>query len=424
MSNNPRIAYVGMTHLGICSSIAAASKSFPTVGFSADRELVAALAAGRLPIVEPELDELLKASRANIGFSSEPNDLAACDVVYVAPDIPTDAAGGSDLTPIDALLDLAFEHVRSDAVIVVLSQVPPGFTRSRRRSGPALFYQVETLIFGRAVERATRPERFIVGCADSAEPLPLAFASFLGAFGCPVLAMRYESAELAKIAINCCLVASVATANTLAEICERIGADWTEIVPALRLDRRIGAYSYLNPGLGLAGGNLERDLATVVALGDSHGTEVGVVRAWQANSRYRRDWTLRTLHDAVLSGKADIKLALLGLAYKENTHSTKNSPALALLGALPPIAVTAYDPVVAPQRAWHPALAAAPDALAACKGADALVIMTPWPEFKSLQPRDIASQLRGKIVIDPFACLSRAACKAAGLAHFVLGAPF
>lgn len=421
MTRLPRIAYVGLTHLGICSAIAAASKGFPTFGFSPDADLVARLATSQLPVVEPGLDELLRNYRERIAFTADAAALHDCDVVFVALDVLTDDAGNSDLSPLNSLLDLVFRHARPESVIVILSQVPPGYTRTRVQAGRLLFYQVETLIFGRAVERATKPERFIVGCSDPRQPLPLAFAEFLNAFGCPILPMRFESAELAKIAINCCLVASVVTANTLAEICENIGADWSEILPALRLDRRIGPYSYLVPGLGIAGGNLERDLATIVKLGDAQGTDVGVVRAWQANSRSRRDWVLRKVHELVLTGRADPKLALLGLAYKENTHSTKNSPALSLLADLAPFGVIAYDPVVAVDGSWHPRLSGAADALAAAEGADALIIMTPWPQFKDIKPTDIASRLRGKIVIDPFACLDRSACHAAGLSYHTLG---
>ena len=115
-------------------------------------------------------------------------------------------------------------------------------------------------MFGRAVERATKPERFIVGSPDPGSALPPALDTYLRSFGCPILPMRLESAELAKISINCCLVASVSVTNTLAELCERIGADWSEIAPALRLDKRIGPFAYLSPGLGLAGGNLEREI--------------------------------------------------------------------------------------------------------------------------------------------------------------------
>ena len=421
MSGLPRVGYVGLTHLGVCSAIAAASKGFETIGFAPDPAAVAGLEAGRLHVVEPGLEQLLSAHRARVSFTSEPSRLASCDLIYVAPDVPTDDRGNSDLSPLTELLDLTFAHARPAATIVILSQVPPGFTRARQRPGIRLFYQVETLIFGRAVERATRPERFIVGCDDPTRPLPEAFARFLQAFGCPVLPMRFESAELTKIAINCCLVASVATANTLAEICEKTGADWSEIVPALRLDARIGPYAYIAPGLGIAGGNLERDLETVAQLGDALGTDVRVVRAWQRNSRYRREWLLRAVHEHVLATRNDPKLVLLGLAYKENTHSTKNSPALALLDALKPFAVTVYDPVVAPRSEWHPRLSRAVDVLTACEGGDALIISTPWLQFKQLRPSDIAARLRGRVVIDPFACLDRAKCAAAGLSHVTLG---
>src|ERR1019366_9349800 len=182
------------------------------------------------------------------------------DFVYLAPDIATDDEGRSDDGLLRDLIDLVLPVLRKDAVLVVLSQVEPGFTRSMSVPEPGLrYYQVETLVFGRAVERATKPERYIVGCADPSQPLHPQLKMVLDAFNCPILPMRYESAELAKVSINCCLVASVSVANTLAELCESIGADWSEIAPALKLDRRIGAYSYLAPGLGLAGGNLERD---------------------------------------------------------------------------------------------------------------------------------------------------------------------
>jgi UDPglucose 6-dehydrogenase len=420
MTALPTIAYAGMTHLGLCSAVGAASKGFSVVAYAADSTLVADLVAGRLPVVEPDLDDLLAANRARVQFTADAARLADADVIYVAPDVPTDDQGVSDLAPLDALLESVFAHARADAVIVVLSQVSPGYTRARQRAGRILHYQVETLIFGRAVERATKPERFIVGCADPVAPLPAALATFLAAFGCPILPMRYESAELCKIAINCCLVASVAVANTLAELCERIGADWTDIAPALKLDRRIGPYSYLAPGLGLAGGNLERDLATVCRLSDETGTDSGVVRAWIANSRYRKDWALRTLHAEVLAHTANPTLAVLGLAYKEDTHSTKNSPSLALLTQLAPFDIRVYDPVVPASAAPH-AVTAAKDSLDACAGADALLIMTPWKEFRALDSAAIAKTLRGRIVIDPYRVLDGAKVRAAGLRHLTLG---
>jgi UDPglucose 6-dehydrogenase len=420
MTTPPTIAYAGMTHLGLCSSVAAASKGFPTIGFAQDHSLIAALAAGRLPVVEPELDDLVAANRARLTFTADPARLATADVIYVAPDVPTNDQGVSDLAPLDQLLDLVLANTRPDTVVVVLSQVAPGFTRARQRAERVLYYQVETLIFGRAVERATKPERFIVGCANPAAPLPAPYATFLQTFGCPILPMRYESAELCKIANNCCLVASVSVANTLAELCERIGADWSDIVPALKLDRRIGQYSYLAPGLGLAGGNLERDLATVRRLSDQAGTDSGVVQAWIANSHYRKDWTLRTLHSEVLATTHDPQLGVLGLAYKEDTHSTKNSPSIALLTHLAPFKIRVFDPVVPATAAPHP-VTPATDALDACRACDAVLIMTPWHAFKTIDPHALAKAMRGRTVIDPYRVLDGAKVRAAGLRYLTLG---
>jgi UDPglucose 6-dehydrogenase len=233
--------------------------------------------------------------------------------------------------------------------------------------------------------------------------------------------MRYESAELAKISINMCLVASVSVANTMAEICEHIGADWSEIVPALKLDRRIGAYCYLAPGLGIAGGNLERDLATVCRYADQYGTDAGVVRAWIANSHHRRDWVLGVLYRDLLSTHAQPVIAVLGLAYKQDTHSVKNSPSIALLEHLKPFQVRVFDPVVPATAAGHPQCYGASTELEACEGADVVVIMTAWSQFGKIDPAQIAANLRGKLVLDPYAVLNGAACRNAGLRYRTLG---
>ena len=410
-----------MTHLGLVTGVSAAEKGFRVVCFDPDPARISPLSRGILPVSEPLLRELVEKNKARIEFTPDAVSLQACDVVFVAPDVQTDDLGGSDLGPINALLEQVFEASRKDATIVVLSQVPPGFTRNKQRDSRILYYQVETLIFGRAVERALHPERYIVGCADPAQPLPASYSAFLSAHGCPILPMRYESAELAKISINMCLVASVSVANTLAELCEHIGADWSEIVPALKLDRRIGQHSYLVPGLGIAGGNLERDLATVCNYADKYGTDAGVVRAWVANSRHRRDWALGVLYREILSKVDDPVIAVLGLAYKKDTHSVKNSPSIALLEHLKPFQVRVFDPVVAASAAPNHRCHSGTTELDACEGADALIVMTPWSQFAKLDPVDIAKKLRGTLVLDPYAVLGAATCRSAGLNYRTLG---
>jgi len=418
---HPTIGFVGMTHLGLVSGVSAAEKGFQVVCFDPDLARIAPMRQGVLPISEPQLDALVATNAQRILFSADTADLQTCDVVFVAPDVATDDQGRSDLGQINTLLELALKMARSDAVVVVLSQVPPGYTRGKQQSGRALYYQVETLIFGRAVERALYPERTIIGCSAPQEPLPSAYAAFLGAHKCPILQMRYESAELAKISINMCLVASISVANTMAEICEHIGADWSEIAPALKLDRRIGAFSYLAPGLGIAGGNLERDLATVCGYADLYGTDAGVVRAWIANSKYRRDWVLRVLYRDLLFTVVEPVIAVLGLAYKQDTHSVKNSPSIALLEQLQLFQVRVFDPIVPARLVDHPRCYSAASEIDACLGADTVVIMTPWSQFAQIDPAQIAAHLRGKLVVDPYAVLNGDACRNAGLQYSTLG---
>lgn len=412
-----KVGFAGMTHLGVNSAAGALVRGFDVVGYDADRAVIDKLRAGQAPVVEPALEETLRKHAAT--YTSDLSGLASCGLVYIAADVPTDDSGASDLAPIRTLIDQVWNALAPKAVLVILCQVPPGFTRGLNRPADRLYYQVETLVFGRALERATNPERFIVGCADPARPLPAALAEYLGRFGCPILPMRYESAELAKIAINCCLVSSISVANTLAELCERIGADWSEIAPSLKLDRRIGPHAYLSPGLGIAGGNLERDLATIIRFAEEHDTDASVVKAWVANSRHRRDWAVRTLRQQVLARNPKAAVAVWGLAYKENTHSTKNSPSLATLAQLSDVSLTVHDPVV--PASVHKAARGAKSALDAVRGADALMILTPWPEYREIAPARIREAMRGRVVLDPYGVLDRAAARVAGLEVHTLG---
>jgi len=222
--SRPVIGFAGMTHLGLVSATVTASRGFPTICFDPDPALIDKIKLGQLPVSEPDLPELLQANGKRQSFTAAIADLAGCDIVYIAADVPTNDRGESDLTNIHKLIDAIVAVLGPSAILVVLCQVPPGFTRALAAPPPARrYYQVETLVFGRAVERAANPERYIIGCADPSEPLDARLQTLLKAFGCPILPMRYESAELAKISINMCLVASIGTANTLAELCEAVG---------------------------------------------------------------------------------------------------------------------------------------------------------------------------------------------------------
>lgn len=428
------IGFAGLSHLGIVSSAAAAAKGFSVLGYDADEARCADLSAWKLPVHEDGLAELIAANSQKLKYTASLDDLRACDVVYISRDVPTDSENRSDTRPLVELARGVSANMAEGSALIVLSQVDPGFTRrlaadlrevlARKRI--QLYYQVETLIFGSAVVRAMRPERYMVGCANPELELHPALRSLLDSFGCPLFKMRYESAELAKISINFFLVASVTTTNTLAELCERIGADWSEIVPTLRLDARIGPHAYLSPGLGIAGGNLERDLATYIQLAARHGADDSLPKTFFSHSAHRKTWVLRTLHELVLSRTAYPVIAVWGLAYKPNTKFVKNAPSLELIQSLRGIRVKLYDPQ-ARLEAPIAGVEEVSSALEACKGAHALVIMTAWDEFKRIEPSDVAPLLSPagveprKTVLDPGAAWKSGHAARAGLRYLSLG---
>ncbi|MCH9770321.1 MAG: nucleotide sugar dehydrogenase [Gammaproteobacteria bacterium] len=393
------IGFYGMTHLGLVSAIATASKGFNVIGFDQDTNLIGRLQRQALPIEEPGLLELVRQNAQRLSFSANVNDLFAADLIYVAIDVPTDSNNHSNLEPIRYALEHLRGGLQNEQTIVVLSQVCPGFMRAMQFPAQQLFYQVETLIFGRAVERATQPERFIVGCADTGKALPTIFQEVLNSFDCPILTMRYESAELAKISINMYLVSSVMTSNLLAELATEVGANWQEVVPTLRLDKRIGEYAYLNPGLGIAGGNLERDMATILKLGKQHSTNTTIVQTWLDYSRYCRDWVWRCLQAQVFGKVAKPRICILGLAYKPNTHSTKNSQSLFLLSQLDGYTLYLHDPIVKLEHAGMKLSVAE-----AISDANVIIVMTACEEYKKLTAAEIGNSMV-EVVIDPHRAL-------------------
>ena len=426
------IGFAGLSHLGLVSSIAAAAKSGePVRAYDPDSSLCEQLRRGCLPIVEPELEALMARCNDKLQFDTDPTGLAECEVIYLAMDVPTDYQGNSELAPVRSLVERVASVASPGTALVVLSQVPPGFTRRLSLDIDALetrhlqlFYQVETLIFGQAVERALHPERIIVGCLGSDTSVPPAYRRFLEHFDCPVLVMRCESAELTKIAINMFLVSSVSTTNMLAGICEATGAEWSEIVPGLRLDRRIGEHAYLGPGLGIGGSNLVRDLATLQQIAAETGADAGLVQQWLELSRFRRDWALRVLHREVMAKLSNPVVSVWGLTYKPNTGSMVNSPALHLLESLGDCSTRTYDPVARLDRARYPDAVSCLNPIDAARNADVVLVMTPWDEFGRVDMRQLNATMRGRVIIDPFGVLAEAGCDMRGLDYHRLGSQY
>ena len=391
------IGFIGMTHLGIISSIACASKKFKTISYDEDFRLISFLKEKKFPIEEPKLISTLNKVKKYLHFTNNTKDLKKCDIVYFSYDVPTDNQGKSNTKLIKKKIDKILPLLSKKSIFVILCQVAPGFTKKINWPENQKFYQVETLVFGNAIDRALKPERIIIGSSNMKLSKKIDF--FVKSFNCPIICMNYESAELTKISINICLVSSITVANTLSEICEKIGANWNQIIPALKMDRRIGKFSYLNPGLGIAGGNLERDLTNIKELSLTNNTHSKIIDAFQSNSKYCSEWVYRKIKK-----QKTTKLAIWGVTYKENTHSIKNSPSIKNIKLLSNYRINLYDPIVNLDNLKLKTINYT-DKYKCLKDCEILAIFVPWDEFKEIDTEKFKKSFSGKLILDPYNAL-------------------
>ena len=189
---------------------------------------------------------------------------AIAPLVLIAQDTPVlNDTGARDTAPIKELIIQTYAMMKEGATLLVSSQVPPGFTRSL---GIPVYHMAETLRIKDAEERALNPEQIVIGCADPQAPLPIALLDYLVIFNCPVFQLTYEEAEFSKIAINMTLASQVDNTNRLSRAAAKIGANWANIVPVLRHDKRIGKHSYLTPGDWRQSQHLLRDHVTLTEI--------------------------------------------------------------------------------------------------------------------------------------------------------------
>lgn len=414
------IGIAGLSHLGLVTAVGLAEKGFQVLAWDPNPINVEDLKSGNTTISEPQLTELLSKNTNNIKFVKSCSELKNAELIYIALDTPTDETNSSDLYLVDKIIKAVINCLRKDTVLAILSQVPPGFTNSIDVPSCRLFYQVETLVLGEAVNRFLRPERFIIGCANPSKEIHPRLAKVLKKFNCPVLTMSYESAEIAKISINSILTSQISTTNMLSALCESIGADWSEIAPALRLDKRIGKKAYLKPGLGLAGGNLERDVSVLDDLTTRYKIENTQIKGWLKTSNIQKNWLHRKFLSLDLDKRQDPKVAVLGLAYKENTSSIKNSSAIHFLNQIRDYNVYVHDPVVKLlNMSW---LQQVDNSTEALKNADVLILATPWPEYQNLKLKTLHSLMKRPIIIDPSSLLSTQNPNKYGFKWICLGA--
>ena len=421
MKKNLNIGLVGLTHLGLSYLAVSSEKGFNVIGVDLDQNKISNLKKFNIEYDEPNLKKTIFKNRKKIIFSSNLSHLINCHVVFISQDVTTDHKGKSDFKSLKKLIKNTSKYLNRKSVLVILSQVQPGFTRKVHFDHDRLYYQVETLVFGKALARALKPERIIIGCKNSESKINQFLINYLNYFNCPIIKMKYESAELTKISINVLLAASITTTNVLAQACEKISADWYEIMPALQLDQRIGKKAYLKPGLGISGGNVERDVYSIRRILKKNKQPLSIIKAFQINSQYMKSWVCRILEkEKILSKKNKFSIGVLGLAYKENTNSVKNSPTLHLLKKLKNTKIRIYDTKAKLEKKIKNCTQVK-NVNFLIRNSNVIILMTPWPEFNKIDKILKAQKNRKIILIDPHRIMDFKVAKNKYIKYFTLG---
>jgi UDPglucose 6-dehydrogenase len=434
-----RLTVLGAGYLGATHAACMAELGFDVLALDADASHVADLAAGRLPLYESGLEELLnrglQSGRLRFTTSyAEAADFGDVHFVCVGtPQLP--GSQGADLSQVFGCLDELAPLLKRPCLIVGKSTTPVGTAAilAERVAGLApvgaaaeLAWNPEFLREGFAVADTLRPERIVAGVRSAAAESVLreVYEEPLAA-GIPFVVTDFATAELIKVAANSFLATKISFINAMAEVCEAADADVTKLAEAIGYDHRIG-HASMRPGLGFGGGCLPKDLRAFVTRADELGAGEAVsflrqVDAINTRRRARMVELARELAGGSLNGTS---VGVLGLAFKPDSDDIRDSPALDVAATIARLGarVTAYDPAAMDRaRKAHPELEYAGSVIDAATGADVLLLLTEWPEFREADPEVLGKAVARRHLADGRNALDPEMWRAAGWTYRALG---
>ena len=434
-----KLSVIGCGYLGTVHAAAMVELGHEVVGIDVDARRVESLSRGEAPFYEPGLPEILTSAIATgrLSFSTDIAAVAGSRVHFLAVGTPQRAgSNAADLRFVDAAVEGLIPHLRQEDLVVGKSTVPVGTAQRLARiieqgSGASLAWNPEFLREGLAVSDTIHPDRLVYGVPagergeTSVALLNEIYSSAVAAMT-PTVVTDYATAELVKVSANAFLATKISFINAMAEIAEVTGADVTQLADAIGFDARIGR-RFLNAGVGFGGGCLPKDIRAFRARAEELG--VGDSLSFLRNvdeinlRRRQKPVDLVVEHLGGVSGR---KIAVLGLSFKPESDDIRDSPALDVainlrgLGAN----VIATDPQAIPNsRARHPQLTFVETADEALANAEAVILVTEWPEYVGLDPVSTGELVANKLVIDGRNVLDAAAWRDAGWTYRGLGRP-
>jgi UDPglucose 6-dehydrogenase len=436
-----RISVIGCGYLGAVHAACMAKLGHEVVGIDVDERKISTLSAARAPFFEPGLDELLRdvQETGRLSFTTDISAAAGSAVHFICVGTPQKKGeNGADLRYVDAAVEALLPHVGPDAFVVGKSTVPVG-TASRlagilTESEPSahLVWNPEFLREGHAVQDTLSPDRLVYGVADGSEDhaavcvLDEVYAVPIST-GTPRLVTDHPTAELVKAAANSFLATKISFINAMAEVCEAAGADVTRLADAIGMDERIGR-KFLNAGIGFGGGCLPKDIRAFMARAGELGADQALTFLREVDSINMRRRTrvvelTRELCGGSLLGQ---HITVLGAAFKPESDDVRDSPALSIAAQLQlqGAVVTVTDPKALENAAKRfPELQYEPDLETAMSGADTLLLLTEWQQYKDLDPFEVSSGVAGLRILDGRNVLDAAKWRAAGWHYRGLGRP-
>jgi UDPglucose 6-dehydrogenase len=410
-----RIVMIGTGYVGLVSGACFSDFGHHVTCVDKDESKIAGLHAGRMPIWEPGLDDLVthNAERGRLKFTTNlPEGVDGADAVFIAVGTPARRGDGhADLSYVYAAAREIAENLKARTVVVTKSTVPVGTGDEISRilkengapEGTLVASNPEFLREGAAIRDFKIPDRIVVGAEEEhAREVLREIYRPLFLNKAPILFTGRRTAELIKYAANAFLATKISFINEVADLCEAVGADVQEVSRGIGLDNRIGP-KFLHAGPGYGGSCFPKDTLALLQTAQTHGVPMQIVDSVIKVNDQRKDSMADRVREQLggeLQGK---RVAVLGLTFKPNTDDMRDAPSLALIKGLQEggATVTAFDPVGREQaEPMLPGVEFAEDAFAAAKDADALVLVTEWDEFRALDLKQLASTMRGKALID------------------------
>jgi UDPglucose 6-dehydrogenase len=430
-----RIAMIGTGYVGLVSGACFADFGHRVCCVDKNSGKIDGLNAGVMPIWEPGLEALVKANaeRGRLTFTTDlAAGVAGAEAVFIAVGTPARRGDGhADLSFVfDAIRELA-RVIEPGTVVVTKSTVPVGtgdrieeILREEGVVGVSVASNPEFLREGAAIADFKHPDRIVVGAENGhAQEVLREVYRPLFLNRAPILITARRTAELTKYAANAFLAVKISFINEIADLCEAVDADVQDVARGIGLDNRIGP-KFLHAGPGYGGSCFPKDTLALLQTADKFGVDQRIVRTTVEVNDDRKAQMVERVSQALggeLSGK---RVAVLGLAFKPNTDDMREAPSIPLIKALVArgAAVSAFDPVARQQAEQvFSGVEFADDAYAAAGGADALVIVTEWDEFRALDLDRIAGSLRGKILVDLRNVYDPDEAEEAGLAYYGIG---